>query len=374
MIMSQHLNNFNTKMEYLLITAIVIFIGVTIFNFLYNQRQKKDEENLQQKLDMMNQNMSDNLNNVTKNVLQQLNAVTNQVNERLKENTTVIQREHRSVGDRLDTAAKAVNTVNSRLAKIEESNKRIYEVGKDISSLQELLKAPKLRGGLGELFLSDLLAQIFPKDHFTLQHTFKSGDKVDAVIHVRDGLLIPVDSKFPLENFKKMLEEDDEKSREQFRKLFISDVKKRIDEIATKYILPDEGTFDFALMYVPAENVYYEMIIKNQKNDGNLSAYAFSKKVIPVSPNSFFVYLQTILIGLKGFQIEKKAGDILAHLSRLRGDFEKFGTDFSLVGKHIGHARSSYENSERRFERFTDKLEQVETLSEPSEDKEKLLN
>ncbi len=239
--------------------------------------------------------------------------------------------------------------------------------------MQELLKSPKLRGGLGELFLSDLLGQIFPKDKFTLQYAFKSGEKVDAVIHVRDGLKIPVDSKFPLENFKKMAEEDDEKRREQAKRAFVSDVKKRIDEIATKYILPDEGTLDFALMYVPAENVYYEMIVKDQKSDGNLSGYAFAKKVIPVSPNTFFIYLQTILIGLKGFQIEKQAGEILAHLSRLRGDFEKFGTDFALVGKHINHARSSYENSEKRFDRFSDKLSQVESLSSPEEHK-KLVN
>jgi len=205
-----------------------------------------------------------------------------------------------------------------------------------------------------------------------MQYSFKSGDTVDAVIHVRDNHLIPVDSKFPLENFKKMYEETEEKPRNDFRKAFINDVKKRIDEISSKYILPDEGTLDFALMYVPAENVYYEMIIKNQQDNTNLSSYAFSKKVIPVSPNTFYVYLQTILIGLKGFQIEKKAGEILTSLSRLRGDFVKFGDDFTLVGKHLGHARGSYENSEKRLARFSDKLGQVESLSSPSQ-QEKLL-
>ncbi|MFC1810975.1 DNA recombination protein RmuC [Patescibacteria group bacterium] len=295
-----------------------------------------------------------------------------QINERLKENNTTIQREHRSVGERLDTAAKAVNTVTARLSKIEEGNKRIYDVGKDISSLQELLKAPKLRGGLGELFLNDLLAQIFPKENYSMQYSFKSGDTVDAVIHVRDNHLIPVDSKFPLENFKKMYEEEDEKGRADYRKAFINDVKKRIDEISSKYILPDEGTFDFALMYIPAENVYYEMIIKSQEDSTNLSNYAFTKKVIPVSPNTFYVYLQTILIGLKGFQIEKKAGEILTSLSRLRGDFEKFGDDFGLVGKHLGHARGRYENSEKKLSRFSDKLTQVESLSTPTQE-EKLL-
>lgn len=358
-------------------TGIIILIlaAALVAQFIYFQKQSQNNEedsNVHKRLDDLNQNMQANLNNVTKLVIDQLGDVTKQVNERLKENNASLERQHRSVGERLDTAAKVVNTVNSRLSKIEEGNKRIYDVGKDISSLQELLKAPKLRGGLGELFLNDLLAQIFPRENYTMQYSFKTGDTVDAVIHVRDQHLIPVDSKFPLENFRKMYEEDDETKRGDHRKTFVKDVKKRIDEIAAKYILPDEGTFDFALMYVPAENVYYEMIIKNQDDAADISTYAFNKKVIPVSPNTFYIYLRTILMGLKGFQIEQKAGEILKSLSRLRGDFEKFGEDFSLVGKHLNHARGSYENSEKRLSRFSDKLTQVESISSPSQ-QEKLL-
>lgn len=352
-------------METIFAITTIILALVLVGGFLYFQKKlenKNDSSHIHKRLDDLTQNMAVNLNNVTDNVLKQLNSVTTQVNERLKENTSMLERQHRSVGERLDTAAKVVNTVNSRLSKIEEGNKRIYDIGKDISGLQELLKAPKLRGGLGELFLHDLLAQILPQEHYTMQYTFKSGDTVDAVIHLRDNI-IPVDSKFPLENYKKMYETDKEEERLKHRKSFLSDTKKRIDEIATKYILPDEKTLDFALMYVPAENVYYEMAVKEQKNERNLSAYAFEKKVIPVSPNTFYIYLQTILIGLKGFQIEKQAGAILASLHRLRGDFSKFGDDFSLVGKHLGHARNSYENSEKRLQRFSDKLGQVETLS-----------
>ncbi|MBA4336729.1 hypothetical protein C0416_03060 [bacterium] len=354
--------------------TVVLFIALVGVFFYFQKKTGTDDTMSQfhQRLDDLNQNMTINLNNVTDNVLKQLNSVTQQVGERLKENTSMIEKQQGFVGDRLDTAAKAVNTVNSRLSKIEEGNKRIYDIGKDISSLQELLKAPKLRGGLGELFLNDLLAQILPQEHYTMQYTFKTGDTIDAVIHLRDNI-IPVDSKFPLENYRKMYETDKEEERIMFRKAFLNDVKKRIDEIATKYILPDEKTLDFALMYVPAENVYYEIIVKEQKNERNLSAYAFEKKVIPVSPNTFYIYLQTILIGLKGFQIEKQAGSILNSLSRLRGDFVKFEEEFGLVGKHIGHARNSYENSEKRLERFSDKLSQVETISAPEQEKSELL-
>jgi len=360
-------------MEIIFAITTLISIIALISIFIYFQKKiniSGEPRQLHKRLDDLNQNMTVNLNNITDNVLKQLNSVTTQVNERLNQNTLALERQQRTVGDRLDTAAKAVNTVNSKLSKIEEANKKIYDVGKDIASLQELLKAPKLRGGLGELFLHDLLAQILPQEHYTMQYTFKTGDTVDSVIRLKDHL-IPVDSKFPLENYKKMYETDKKEERSTFRKAFFNDVKKRIDEISTKYILPDEKTLDFALMYVPAENIYYEMIVKEQKNERNLSAYAFEKKVIPVSPNTFYVYLQTILIGLKGFQIEKRAGSILASLHRLRGDFMKFGDDFVLLGKHIGHARNSYENSERKLERFTDKLSQVENLSSPDSKQKK---
>jgi len=349
------------QIEYIIIGILVGIVAAILFT--KREKNTQDAGIMSERLDRMNQNVTDSLGKVTDRLLTQLNETTRQVNERLKENSEMIQVQHKSVGERLDNAAKAVNTVTGKLSQIEEGNKRIYDVGKDIASLQEILKAPKLRGGLGEYFLQDLLAQIFPANRFTMQYGFKSGEKVDAVIHVRDNHIIPVDAKFPLENFKKMIEENHEKEKAQFKKVFVSDVKKRIDEIATKYILPDEGTLDFALMYVPAENVYYETIVKDQQDGKNLSSYAFSKHVIPVSPNTFYIYLQTILMGLRGFQVEKEAKQILASLSGLRGDFEKFGADFSLIGKHMTHAKLSYENSEKRLSKFSDKLSQVESLS-----------
>lgn len=355
-------------MEYLPWIIVIAALVFMVFMFIQNQKQKNDA-GATKLLELMNQQMSENL----KNVNQQLHTSESRMNERLKEMVETMQRQHQTVDKRLDNAAKAYTKVDSHLAKMQESNKRIYDVGKDISSLQELLKAPKLRGALGEYFLSDLLAQIFPESNFTMQYSFKSGEKVDAVIHVRDGLLIPVDAKFPLENFKKMLEEDNEAESKKLRKLFVSDVKKRIEEISSKYILPDEGTLDFALMYVPAENVYYEMIIKDQQNEKSISSFAVEKKVIPVSPNTFYIYLQTILMGLRGLQVEKQSKEILGSLSRLRGDFEKFGTDFTLVGTHIGRAKNSFDNSEKRLGRLSDKLYQAESLTPQNED-QKLLS
>lgn len=334
----------NIGSNLLLLTVIgVIFILILIFI----NRKKGDDSGtlmLQQRIDNLNSQM-----------LQQLNAITQQVNERLRENTETVLNTNKTVGDRLDNAARVVNDVNKRLGQLDEANRHIYEVGKDIASLQEILKAPKLRGGLGELFLGDLLSQILPPAHYSLQYAFKTGEKVDAAILLRDSRIVPVDSKFPLENFKRMLETEDQNEKTAANKMFINDVKKHIDKIAKLYILPDEGTFDFALMYIPAENVYYETIVRGE-GEHNLMHYAYDKKVIPVSPNTFYVYLQSILLGLRGLQIERGAKEILQNISRLRVDFNKFSEDFELVGTHLSRARNSYEESTKRLGRFGEKL------------------
>jgi len=219
----------------------------------------------------------------------------------------------------------------------------IHEVGKAAAELVNIMRAPKLRGGMGELFLGDLLAQILPPEHYKLQNRFKSGDTVDAVIQIGQKF-VSVDAKFPYENFRRCIEAPSELERVAGRKQFLRDVRKHIDAIATKYILADEGTYDFALMYVPAENVYYETIIKEETlgEEHQLLSYALQKRVVPVSPNSFYAYLQTILLGLRGMKVEQQAQEILATLSRLRGDFERVQENFRLRGKHITNATGSY--------------------------------
>src|SRR3989338_1195242 len=327
-----------------LILAIIILAGLVVYFARRGQGKGEGVMLLEQRLE-----------NLNKTMLDQLNAITKQVNDRLKENMEAIQGSSKNVGERLDNASKVVGALQHKLGELGEATKQVFMVGKDISSLQEILRAPKLRGGLGELFLGDLLAQILPPAHYKLQYRFKSGEAVDAIVKLRDDKLVPVDSKFPLENFKKMLDTPDETDRVTFRKQFLNDVKKHIDKIAKLYILPDEGTFDFALMYIPAENVYYETILKGD-DEHSLMHYAYDRKVIPVSPNSFYVYLQAILMGLRGMQVEKSAADILKNLARLTGDLQKFKTDFELVGTHLTRAKNSYDDSVKRIDRFQDKL------------------
>jgi DNA recombination protein RmuC len=177
---------------------------------------------------------------------------------------------------------------------------------------------------------------------------------VDAVVKLGERL-VPVDAKFSLENFQKMLDAQDEAGKTAYRKKFIQDVKNRIDEIAAKYILPAENTYDFALMYIPAENVYYEVIIKE-----DLFSYGMSKKVVPVSPNTFYAYLQVICLGLKGLKVEENAKNILKSLSALNIDINKFKEDFDLLGSHLGNAGRKYEDSQKRLDRFQDKLSNIQ--------------
>ncbi len=196
-----------------------------------------------------------------------------------------------------------------------------------------------------------------PSHHYTLQHRFKSGDTVDAVIQLGPSL-VPIDSKFPLENFKRVIESRSEDERRSAKRKFDSDVKKHVDSIANKYILPDEGTFPFALMYIPAENVYYEIIIRDENlgEEKSLSAYAITRKVIPVSTNSFYAYLQAIVLGLKGLKIEASAQLIINHLEQLRGDFERFHKDFEVIGTHLNNAKGRYDDADRRLERLGERL------------------
>jgi DNA recombination protein RmuC len=346
----------------LIFTAVLVLVLLGWFflgrirSVLHEKREDQSLIMLQQQIEQLRTEFSHAIENNTQSIQQQLGLMLGHVNDRLKDNAEVLNKTQQSLGERLDNAARVVGNVQRSLGGLEEANRKIYEVGKDIASLQEILRAPKLRGGLGEFFLEDLLAQILPPQHFATQHVFRSGDKVDAVIKL-GASLVPVDAKFPLENFKRILDAGSDEDKIRAKKQFSMDVKKHIDAIAGKYILPDEGTYDFALMYIPAENVYYETIIKDEAPDEKgLTHYAMTKHVIPVSPNSLYAYLQAILLGLRGMKIEDRAKEIIQYLSRLQGDFAKFREEFTLVGKHLGHVQSGYQSADRRLEQFSQKL------------------
>ena len=272
--------------------------------------------------------------------------------QRWKEQSDILSK---TVGERIADTTKVFGEVKERLGELTQRTKEIQEVGKNISGLQDILRAPKFRGGFGELLLERLLADILPRDNYSLQYRFQNGETVDAVIRI-GGNLVPIDSKFPLEDFERIVTAESEQEKVALRRQFTRTIKGHIDDV-TKYILPDENTFDFALMYIPAENVYYETILRGQAEESEIYSYSLQKRVIPVSPNSFYAYLQVIILGLKGLHIEKTARDILGHLGRLQGDLQDFQEDYSTLGGHIRHAATKYEEAATKLTRLGDKLQ-----------------
>jgi DNA recombination protein RmuC len=348
-----------------IIVSILTLVAIGFLIIKLNQpasEPQKDKaiELMQQQMEGIRQQITQ-LYSDNQNILQKVNT----------DFTQTLQNVDKNVNSRLDNAAKAIKDVYGRLGEVQASTKQVNDVAKDIASLQEILRAPKIRGGMGELFLSDLLKQVLPPSRYELQYRFKSREAVDAVIMLKEGM-VPVDSKFPLENFKKIMEARDEETKISVKKQFLRDVKKHVDAIKTKYILPDEGTFDFALMYIPAENVYYEIIIKDEDLDDakGIFKYAIDNKVIPVSPNSFYGYLQTILMGLRGMKIEEKAQEILQNIARLEGDFKRVMEDFQKMGTHLKNLSSSYDSTDKRLNKFGDKLDSLEQRQEPLKIKE----
>lgn len=282
------------------------------------------------------------------------------INTRLDRMGESLREAHAAIGQNLGSVTGIFGTVNEQIGRLAETNNQIIAISKDIAQLEELLRVPKMRGKIGEMLLENLLSQVLPKEYYEVQHRFSSMEAVDAVIRL-GGKLVPIDAKFSLENFQKSLDGTTDAEKNQYRRKFTQDTKNRIDEIAAKYILPQENTYDFALMYVPAENVYYEVIIKE-----DLFSYCMSKKVIPVSPNTFYAYLQVICLGLRGLKVEQNALEILKQLGTLTTEMTKFREDFDLMGTHLFNAGRKYEESQKHLDKFSTKLNVLRETGSPA--------
>lgn len=261
--------------------------------------------------------------------------------------------QNKSFNERLDHAARVINDVNKNIGEFSE-------IGRGMKDLQEFLSSPKLRGNIGEQVLKELLKQFLPNESFNLQYTFKSGEKVDAAIMTSGGI-IPIDSKFPLENFRKMQKDT------IYKKTFESDVKKHIDDISKKYILTDEGTIDYALMYIPSEVIYYEIA-----NNQDLFDYAQTRRVLPVSPTTFYAYLKAILMSFEGQKIEKQAKEILASLRAIKKDYGKVEENLSILQKHLVNATNMMSNVYSSFTNLGHKIDTTQNLDAGTKDKKVL--
>lgn len=262
-----------------------------------------------------------------------------------------LQKNTQSLNERLDNAARVIGLVQKNIGEMSE-------IGRGMQELQEFLKSPKLRGNIGEQILNELLSQMLPKHSFNLQYSFKSGVTVDAAIRTGNGI-IPIDSKFPLENFRKLMSAKDDLDRKTFNKLFITDVKKHIDDISKKYILTDEGTVDFALMYIPSEAVYYEIV-----NNADLYDYSADKRVLPVSPTTFYAFIRSILVSFEGQKIEAQAKKILQTIRAVQKDYTKVEDNMSVLNKHLTNAYNQMSNVIGSFTLLGQKLSSTSSLEE----------
>ncbi len=260
----------------------------------------------------------------------------------------------------LQSSQKVLSELHGQIGNLQGTNKQMLQVGTEVRRLQDILSSPKLRGQMGEWSLENLLRQILPKDSYQLQYAFKDGKMVDALIKLAE-YSVPVDAKFPLPGFEKVVKAEVEEEKGRLRKQFLKDVTIHIDKIASDYIRPAEGTLDFALCYIPAENIYYETVVKYAGETQDILKYSLDKRVIPVSPNLLYAYLMTVAMGLHGMKIEEQAAEIRQNLKKLNASFADFGNHWEVLGRHLRNAFGQYEDGQKKLDRFGLQLEQIQS-------------
>jgi len=328
------------------IITLVVLVGGFIILGLYINRRLSD---LSEKQKPSNE------------LLEYLKTTNIRLDEQSRQFTQTLQSSTKTLNERLDNAARVISQVQRNIGEMSE-------IGRGMKDLQEFLQSPKLRGNIGEQVLKDLITQMFPKSSFYLQHTFKSGEKVDAAIKTAAGIL-PIDSKFPMENFQKMSKAERQKEREAFKKVFIRDIKKHISDISKKYILPEEGTMDFALMYMPSESVYYEVV-----NESELMRLAQRSRVYPVSPTTLYAHLQTILLSFEGQKIETRAREVFSMLRAIQKDYTKVEDNMSTLQRHLNNAYNMMSNVLTSFVQLGQKIASTQSFGERSEKETKRLS
>ena len=316
---------------------LIMAAGTAVFVFLSSRKSKTDEKQSDAIRDL-ERRLTDLMINQLKEIRGSVDGTSKAMNEQ-------------------------IHSFTKEATQIREDLKQVQETVKDVSSFQEIFKSPKLRGQWGEASLEHILSQHFPQELYKIQYLFPSGEQVDAVLKLPNGRVLPIDSKFPSENFDKMINSQGETEKNFFHKSFLEDVKNRINEIATKYILPSEGTTDFALIYIPAEAIYYE-IINTLAKETDIAAFAWSKKVILTSPNTIYLTLRTIEHWFKDTQVSKQTQEILKKLGKIHQDGEKLMDEFRKLGSHIRNASSAYDDSEKRLSLLDDKVEKLVEIGE----------
>lgn len=275
---------------------------------------------------------------------QQMNHISQVLDSKLSESTKAIQ-------SQFGQSTKIIQDVTEKLTRLDETNKQVVSFADQLRSLQDILKNPKQRGVLGEYYLETVLKNVLPPGSYKMQYPFKDGTIVDAVVFV-DKRIIPIDSKFSLENYNRILETNNPEEKRKYERAFINDLKIRIDE-TSKYVKPEENTMDFAFMFIPSEAVYYDLLINKvgavTDDTNNLIYYAGKKKVIVISPTSFLAYLQTVLQGLKNQKISEQAKEVINHVERLGRHLLTYSEYMKKLGNHLGTTVTTYKKAHKEF-------------------------
>lgn len=320
------------------------FVSYFIVNQIKAAQSDKDGD--AEKMQMMMDWMKD----LRKEMKESVDKSSDTLEKQLKSQRDAMFQQTKVMGERLDNAAKVIGEVQKSIG-------GINEFGKDIKDLSTVLKSPKMRGGLGEQFLYEILSNSLPKDMYKTQYRFRDGTQCDAIIFTDRGM-IPIDSKFPMEQFKAMTTADNDGDRDKAKKEFVKHVKARVDEIADKYILPEEGTTEQAVMYIPSENVYYELIV----NTPDIDDYSKRRNVVLVSPNTFSYIIKTILVAYQQNSLAKHADKILKALSGIKVEAEKFDKELNVLDGHITRTANSMNNVKSGFGKLFGKIDTVQEV------------
>ena len=323
------------------LSIILIILLVAVIVVLLNIILKKKDNNIGKSEDIG-----------LKLILEQINELNRTVDKKIGENSKQM---HESLKHQSTESFNIIRDITEKLTRLDETNKQVVSFADQLQSLQDILKNPKQRGILGEYYLETLLKNVLPTGSYQMQYPFKDGTIVDAVVFVKDKI-IPIDSKFSLENYNRLVEEKNQAEKERLEKLFKEDLKKRIDETA-KYVKASEGTMDFAFMFIPHEAIYYDLLVSQvgaiKVNTRDLVEYAFKEKhVIIVSPTSFLAYLQTVLQGLKALQIEESAKDIKKNVESLQKHLRSYQEYQEKMGNALSTTVSHFNNSNKEFKKI----------------------
>lgn len=321
--------------------GVIIIILIAGFTVIYSLLKKKFEE----------QKPPVDFNQPLLMLQNQINEVTRTLDNRLHESSRLIQSQ---VQAQFGASANIIKEVTEKLVKLDETNKQVIGFTDQLRSLQDILKNPKQRGILGEYYLETVLKNVLPPQAYAMQYAFKDGVIVDAAIFIKNQV-IPIDSKFSLENYNRILEAKEVVEKEKYEQLFIRDLKNRIDE-TSKYIKPEENTMDFAFMFIPAEAIYYDLLINKvgamKSNTRDLINYAYEKKVVIVSPTSFMAYLQTVLQGLRYQQAEQSVQEIIKKVMELGKHLSAYNSYFEKLGNHLGTTVSMYNSASKELKKI----------------------